>query len=236
MEGYVDSNSQLERRSFLMRLTVGATALGATVGLGAAAQAQTPRAGGFQPARHALDNWFDQLKGSHRFVFDTTTADAAGAALLYANNFYTANKDAYSLQPSDLAIVIVLRHFSTPFAYNDMIWAKYGAGFSEALNFTDPKTKQAPTTNLYNSASYGLTLPNFGTTLDSLIQKGVNFAVCDMATHFFAGAIAEKTKGNADAVYRELVANVIPNSHMVPAGIVAVNRAQERGYTFAYVT
>jgi intracellular sulfur oxidation DsrE/DsrF family protein len=130
----------------------------------------------------------------------------------------------------------VLRHFSTPFAYNDMIWAKYGAGFSEALHFADPKTKQAPTANLYNSAAYGLTLPNFGTTLDSLIQKGVNFAVCDMATHFFAGTIAEKTKGNADAVYRELVANVIPNSHMVPAGIVAVNRAQERGYTFAYVT
>jgi intracellular sulfur oxidation DsrE/DsrF family protein len=232
----MDSNSHWARRSFLSRLGIGATALGATVGLGAAAQAQTPRGGGFQPARHAQDNWFDQLKGSHRFVFDTTTADAAGAALLYANNFYTANKAGYNLEPSNLAIVVVLRHFSTPFAYNDMIWAKYGAGFSEALNFTDPKTKQAPSTNLYNSAAYGLTLPNFGTTLDSLIQKGVNFAVCDMATHFFAGMIAEKTKGNADAVYKELVANVILNSHMVPAGIVAVNRAQERGYTFAYVT
>ena len=52
----------------------------------------------------------------------------------------------------------------------------------------------------------------------------------------FAGALADSTKGNADAVYRELVANLIPNSHMVPAGIVAVNRAQERGYTFSYVT
>jgi len=38
-------------------------------------------------------------------------------------------------------------------------------------------------------------------------------------------------KGNADAVYKELVANLIPNSHMVAAGVVAVNRAQEYGFT-----
>jgi len=31
-------------------------------------------------------------------------------------------------------------------------------------------------------------------------------------------------------IYKEL----IPNAHLVPAGIVAVNRAQEHGYTFAY--
>src|SRR5467141_3468040 len=109
MEGHMDSNSHWARRSFLSRLGTGATTLGATIGLGAVAQAQTPR-GGFQPARHALDNWLDQLKGNHRFVFDTTTVDAAGAALLYANNFYTANKAGYNLEPSNLAIVIVLRH------------------------------------------------------------------------------------------------------------------------------
>ena len=72
--------------------------------------------------------------------------------------------------------MIVLRHFSTPFAWNDAIWAKYGMGFSEALSFTDPKTK-APKTNLYNSADYGLSLPNFGSTLPNAIQRGIQFAV-----------------------------------------------------------
>jgi intracellular sulfur oxidation DsrE/DsrF family protein len=33
----------------------------------------------------------------------------------------------------------------------------------------------------------------------------------------------------------ELAANLVGNSRLVPAGIVAVNRAQERGYSFAYV-
>jgi len=28
------------------------------------------------------------------------------------------------------------------------------------------------------------------------------------------------------------VANLVGNAHMVPAGIIAVNRAQERGYSF----
>ena len=178
----------------------------------------------------------DQPAGKHRFVFDTTSPEAAGGSLLYANNFFTANKAAYNLEPSDLAIIIVMRHFSTPFAYNNMIWGKYGKQISGALHFTDPKTKQAPSTNLYMSADYGFDLPNFGTTLDSLAQKRVQFAICDMATHFFAGMLADQTKGNADAIYRELVANVIPNSQTALAGIVAVNRAQERGYTFSYVT
>jgi hypothetical protein len=56
------------------------------------------------------------------------------------------------------------------------------------------------------------------------------FAVWDMATQFFAGQLAG-SGGNADDIYKELVANVIPNSHMVAAGVVAVNRAQEYGYT-----
>jgi hypothetical protein len=52
-----------------------------------------------------------------------------------------------------------------------------------------------------------------------------------MATHFFSDQIANATKGNAEAVYKELAANLIPNSHLVAAGVLATNRAQEYGYT-----
>jgi intracellular sulfur oxidation DsrE/DsrF family protein len=68
-----------------------------------------------------------------------------------------------------------------------------------------------------------------------MVGKGVHFAVCGAATHFIAGVIAKKTKAKADDVYAELAANLVANSHMVPAGIVAVNRAQERGYAFSYI-
>jgi hypothetical protein len=55
-----------------------------------------------------------------------------------------------------------------------------------------------------------------------------------MATRFMAGALAGATGGNADAIYNELAGSVPANAHMVPAGIVAVNRAQERGYSVAH--
>jgi intracellular sulfur oxidation DsrE/DsrF family protein len=54
-----------------------------------------------------------------------------------------------------------------------------------------------------------------------------------MATRRFAGAIAAAQKLDVEVVYKELTSNLVKNSHLVPAGIVAVNRAQERGYAFA---
>jgi intracellular sulfur oxidation DsrE/DsrF family protein len=226
-----DGSDSVARRSMLSRLGIGVAALGAGV---AATRAEAATNQRFQPAQHPEDDWFDQLRGSHRFLIDSTTPDGGGGALAFAGNYFVANKNGYRLDPSALAVVIVLRHFSTPFAYTDAIWTKYSRPIFDLTKFTDPKTMQPAKTNLYNSAAYGLTLPNFGTTIDSLLNQGVHFAVCDMATHFFAGHIAEQTKGNADAVYRELTANLIRNAHLVPAGIVAVNRAQEHGYSFAY--
>jgi hypothetical protein len=194
------------------------------------AGAQTP-ATRFQPARHQQDAWLDTITGKHRVFIDASTARGAGEAMLYANNLYVANKSGYSLPDNDIVVVACLRHFATPFAFNDAIWAKYGKVLGMMVEFTDPKTRQAPSTNLLNSAEYGMALPNLGTTIDSVVRRGTRFAVCDMATHFFAGGIAAQTGGNGDAVYKELVANTIPNSHMVAAGVVAVNRAQEYGYT-----
>jgi len=110
------------------------------------------------------------------------------------------------------------------------MWAKYGAPIAERIKFNDPKTQQAPTVNVYQSRDYGMALPNRGTTLDVLIRRGVQFAVCDMATRAYAGIIAGKVGGKAEEVYAELKDHSIANCHYVPAGIVAVNRAQERGY------
>ena len=55
-----------------------------------------------------------------------------------------------------------------------------------------------------------------------------------MAMHFLATQIAAAGGGDADAIYKDFTANLIPNSHIVPAGVVAVNRAQERAYTLIY--
>lgn len=228
------SKSPVARRSFLTRLGASLAVFGATLTSGeSSAAAQTAGAGVWRPSRHDQDDWFDQVPGKHRFVFDTTSPAGLGSALLYANNFFLANQIGYGLGNADIAVVIVARHNSTPFAYTDAAWAKYGALLTERAGFDDPKTNRRPIVNVYNAAGYGAVLPSLGTTVDSLVKRGVHFAVCQMATRAFAGVIANATGAKADGVYDELVSNLVGNAHLVPAGIVAVNRAQERGYSFA---
>jgi hypothetical protein len=215
------------RRAMLSGLgaSVAAFALGSNT-----TAAQAP-AGGFQPARHQEDEWLNRLPGTHRTIIDCATATGAGEGMLYANNLYVANRNGYQLNESDVAIVVCLRHFATVFAYNDVIWGKYGKAMSDLVRFVDPKTKQAPTTNLLNSADYGMSLSNFGNSIPSVVKRGTHFAVCDMATKFITGQVATTVKADPQALYTEFASHLIANGHMVAAGVLAVNRAQEYGYT-----
>jgi intracellular sulfur oxidation DsrE/DsrF family protein len=221
-----------ERRSFLARLSAGVTAVAAVVTGSRTAHGQSLNLTKWQPERYEKDDWLDKVATKHRLVFDTTTPDGLGEAIAFANNFIRVNRTDYGVQNDALAVVIVVRHRSTAFAYSDAIWAKYGVPIAGRAQFTDPKTKSAPKVNLYNVTDYGAQLPNRGTTLDSLLKQGVQLAVCQVATRGIAGSIAEATGGNTDAIYNELVSSIGNGARMVPAGIVALNRAQERGYSF----
>jgi len=235
MSGH-DPQLTVARRSFLSRLGIGLTTLGAALGAGGStALAQSGEGGRWQPARHSPDDWLDQIPGKHRFVLDSTTPEGFGNALAFLNNYFNANQNAYGLQNGDLAVVLIARHFSTLFSYNDSVWAKYGVQITQRTSFNDPKTKQPPTLNLFNSAAYGDSLTNRGTTLDSLLKRGLHLAVCQVSTRGNSARIAEAKGVTAEAVYNELVANLLSNAHLVPAGIVALNRAQERGYSLASV-
>jgi intracellular sulfur oxidation DsrE/DsrF family protein len=47
-------------------------------------------------------------------------------------------------------------------------------------------------------------------------------------------SLARATGGNAEEIYNELLANNIPGSRFVPAGVVAAARSQEHGYSLIY--
>jgi hypothetical protein len=106
----------------------------------------TPKASA-GPARHEQDDWLDEAPDKHRVVFDTWTADKFGGAPGYASNWIRYNKDEYGLADGDLAVVIVARHGSTPFAFNEAMWTKYGKIFAANMSSTD-KTAN-PSTNRY---------------------------------------------------------------------------------------
>jgi intracellular sulfur oxidation DsrE/DsrF family protein len=214
-----EKNSTVARRLFLTKVGAGMTVLGAATTAGIAeAAAQTAEATRWQPERHAQDDWFDQIAGKHRLVFDTTEPTGLSSAMTYATNYYSASNSGYGLQNGDLAVVIIARHFSTPFAYNEAIWNKYGVQISDFVQ----RGKEPSKTNTY------------GRQIATLTGRGAQLAVCQLATRAIAGSIARAVNGNADDIYNELTANLMPNSHLVPAGIVAVNRAQERGYSLVH--
>jgi intracellular sulfur oxidation DsrE/DsrF family protein len=173
----------------------------------------------WEPARHDKDDWIDEISGKHRLVIDTTSLEGFRNALLYAGNFMLANRNDYGLQNQDLAVIVVARHISTAYGYNDAMWAKYGATLAGPAPSADAQAKEPPKAN-----------PT-AATLVSLANQGVQFAVCSMATRRLAGSIARAAGGNAEATFAELSANLVNNGRLVPAGIVAVSRAQERGYS-----
>ncbi len=206
------------RRRFLSRLGIGSAALGALVSSALPARAQTAPA---TPRRHEIDDWMDALPTAHRMLFDATSAHGAGDIRAYANNFFTANKNGYGLEGRDIGVIIILRHAATSYAYNDAMWAKYGSVFSTDLALGQP-------------AAANPALTGGESSLTALADLGAHVGVCGMATRRLAGMAARANGTAVDAVFDELGKNLIKNAHLTPAGIVAVGRAQERGYTFGY--
>ena len=184
----------LARRSFLSRISAGAAALGAAIGMDvrpAHAQSADATHDRWQPTRHVEDDWLEAVSAKHRFFFDTSTPATLADALAFANNYFVSSKSGYGIDDRDLAVVMCLRHHSTPFAYSDAMWAKYGGPIAARSEFTDPKTDKAPAVNVHRGA------------LDGLIKHGVRFAVCQSSTHAFASRIAQDMGGKADEIYKE---------------------------------
>jgi intracellular sulfur oxidation DsrE/DsrF family protein len=205
------------RRSFLSHFGGAAAFLG--ISQPAAPSASKP----FEAAKHPEDDWLDKMPGVHRAIFDTWTASKFAEGVQFAGNYARVNVDAYKLTDKDVALVLCTRHNTAPFAFNDAMWAKYGKHFCDRMEWVDPKTREVPKTNIYTRQ------------LANLSKSGMQFAICALTTRAYTRIIANATGAKADDVFAELSANTIGVSHFVPAGVVAVTRAQERGYSLVVV-
>ncbi len=216
-----------DRRSLL---NAGAVLAGAAA-VAAPAQAQDAPASNWSPTLDALDDWMDKPGTRHRVIYDTTGASAARKGAHFANNFYVANKSAYGIPESELAVILVLRAESTPFGYGDAVWKRYGKTFAKLMKFDSDQTNEAERGNPLLSGGDNEMAPS----LALLAAKGARFAVCGMATHGISGMLAKEAGEDAADVEAFIKANLVPGAVVVPAGVVGVSRAQERGYTFTYV-
>jgi intracellular sulfur oxidation DsrE/DsrF family protein len=205
------------RRAMLAGL--GAVATAGALGVRAAQAQAVSVSVPFAPTLHIEDAWMSGIGGRHRIVLDVTTPEGVPDGIRFAGNLFTAHKTGYGVDEADVAIILCLRHGATGYGYGDAIWSKYGKTI-------EAKTTPPPTANPFNSGSR--------TQLTELAKRGVQFMVCGTASRGLAGRIAGPG-GDADAVLKEMRADLIPSARIVAAGVVGVVHAQERGFSLVYV-
>jgi intracellular sulfur oxidation DsrE/DsrF family protein len=137
----------------------------------------------------------------------------------------------------DNSVVVVLRHSAIGYAMEDSLWTKYKLG--EFFKANDPATNAPSTRNPFWKPKPGdFKVPGVGNVaigINELQDSGVMFCVCDVALTVYSAIAAESMKMDAAEVKKEWVAGLLPGIQVVPSGVWAIGRAQERGcgYIFA---
>ena len=191
---------------------------------GAPQQGRATAAGAWSAARHDQDNWLEDNSAKHRCIVDSFSPEKFPDALLFSGNLFETNLAAYDVANKDMAVVLVVRHNTTPFGYNDAMWSKYGKQLAARMGWVDPKTKDVPSTNIN------------ATRIANLAKEGLMVAVCQRTTRAYSTIIAREFDKKPDDIYNEIASNlVIPSARIVPAGVICVTRAQEKGYALVTV-
>ncbi len=216
------------RRGFLGRLAAGAAALGFG-GVVSPLRAAQPRSQDVS-ANPEFEAWLNKITGKHKMIFDVPEPNK-GFAFAWARVFLNTTNEAYGTTDAENSVVVVLRHSGIPFAMKDSMWAKYP--FGEVFKITDPKTQAPAVRNPVANMQPG-DFPIGGVGIDELLAKGALVGVCSIALTLNAGMIAKKLGTDGAAVKQEWVASLFPGVQIVPSGVIAVNRAQEKGCAYCF--
>ena len=231
------SESHSHRRQFLGQLVGAAAAAGATV-VGARAAA----------AESTSDAWLEEVKGTHRCLFDFPQHNN-GFPLLHILNYINTYSAAYKTQPGQVGAVGTFYsagpRASIPLGFNDAMWAKYELGTYLGLNdaagkpyvrnvFNRPTEKdlhllmqvmQSPPIPALAGA-----VPLLG--IESLQKMGTKFILCANALGIWCLELEARGKGNAKEIERDMRANLLPGVTIVPAMVIAIDQAQEAGIKY----
>jgi intracellular sulfur oxidation DsrE/DsrF family protein len=222
----LDLKLPTHRRGFLGSVAASAAALGlgSLVPRGLVAQ---PRPSAPSTDDPQLDAWLNKINGAHKQAYDMPELNN-GFGFIWSRVFYMTNA---GVPESDLSVVLILRHNAAVFGMTDAMWAKYKLG--EMADVTDPKTKAPAVRNtFYIMSAADQMLP--GMSIDGLMASGALFGVCHMAIKVGSMALAEKMSMSAEDIEKDMIANLIPGIQVVPSGVWAVNRVQERGCSYCF--
>lgn len=177
------------------------------------------------------DEWFNNIKGKHRIVYDGSTPHG-GLPILWNFAFYLSNNQTGTAD-EDMTAMTVLRHNAIPYALEDRLWEKYTLG--DFFKITDNSIKAPSTRNtVYEPQDGDFPIPGVD-GLKRMQERGAMFCVCNLALNVYSGFIAKGMGLDATEVYNDFVSGVLPDIQIVPSGVWALGRAQAKGcgYIFA---
>ena len=231
---------QTDRRRFLGILGA-AAAVGLPLSARAAAQTTASHEAG-------ADAWIGEVKGTHRTLFDFPQHKHF-FPLLHILNYINTYAQAYKAEAGTVGTVGTFygigNQASTPLAFNDATWAKYGLG--EYLGLKDASGKFY-TRNVFNNATkhdahlmfHALqvpTIPAFGDfmapmSIQSLQKMGTKFILCNNALEAWCLELEARGKGKTSDILADLKANTLPGVTLVPAMVIAIEKAQGAGIKY----
>ncbi|HUG27610.1 MAG TPA: hypothetical protein VMK53_04870 [Gemmatimonadales bacterium] len=214
--------SQLPRRSFLGGAAAAALGLAAAPALGAVVHG-TVRTSSRNP-----DAWLEALTGKHRSIVDMPEFND-GLPPVHILNYLNTYNTAYNVPDGDINVVGTFYGSTTLLAANDAMWAKYRLG--ELLNEHLPDGSHW-TRNPWRPEVNALGMTLAPASLEALQRRGVLFIVCNNALNFFMGTIAQARGLDRAAVDADIRANLLPGVVVVPAMVIAIERAQAHGLAY----
>ena len=152
-----------------------------------------------------LSNWFDNIKGEHRVVYDGS--EPHNTLPIVWNWAFLESNNSVGVKDDNITAMTVLRHSGIVFAFNSDIWKKFKLG--ELVSFNDNKTGNPALRNtVYEPQEGDMPLPPIQGIKD-LQARGSLFCVCDLATKVYGSAVAKKMNLNPDDVYSEMVEGIL---------------------------
>ena len=220
-----------QRREFLGTLALSGVALAVGACATTTTAAQTPAA---VPPPATKDGpwdgtWLEQLTAKHRQIFDVSSY-ADGGALFYAKNYFNAHRDAYGTTFPDVQAVLGIHGDAYPVVFTDPIWAKYQ--FGRRIKAKDPRTGKPAVRNIFWQPREGEWMYEY--SVNALQGRGAKFILCNNVLRFVTRTLAGETGATYEATRTELLGGLLPNVTVVPAMVVALGLAQERGCAYVY--
>lgn len=212
------------RRGFLFRLSQATAALTALVANPARLAGATEPVALWGTADH--DAWIARLKGDHKVVIHVHQHFMT--ALVDARTMLTNARESYSVPESQFSLAVATHGPAIQGLFRDDLWEKRALGAYYKVN--DPKTAAPATRNIYLTPQDGEP-PD--AAVSELMKRGVTFVVCNVALKNLAKRLSA-SGGNADAIYEELAAGLVPGAFLVPDVFVSMQRAQKRGVAYIF--